>query len=114
MEKRKFGCVYCGQQTNTETVEVISSARGGCKHLANLVEVCVECKKHQGKDTPLEWWARQQWEKDNANKKDVSAFDYGGWDLADRQELLLKAAYWEARARWHMREYHNGVKANFT
>jgi hypothetical protein len=59
--------------------------------------------------TPLEWWAKQEWEnqwKDKNGKASVSAFDYGGWTLEERQRFLIQAAYWEARARWHIMTEH--------
>jgi hypothetical protein len=76
--------------------------------LANLIDLCAECnngKDGQWTDTPLEYWAWHQWHVEDG-EGNVSPFDFGGWTLRQRDEFLLQAAYWEARARGHLLEVH--------
>lgn len=112
-------CAYCGQKFDARNVKknashIIARSRGGCDHLANLVDACEDCNKGevgQHELTPIEWWAKQEWDKGNT-QGDISIFDAGGWTLSERREFLLQAAYWEARARWHLMKEH-GVLASF-
>lgn len=115
--QQEFGeCAYCGEPFDKHihrknSAHIIPRNRGGCDHLPNLVDACDECNKGQGGQwtlTPIEWWAKQEWEKEDG-VDGVSAFDYGGWTLRQRRQFLLQAAYWEARARWHLRREHQKV-----
>ncbi len=111
MEREWAQCAYCadpftdyGPKPNWE--HVIPLDRGGCDHLANLVQACPDCNRaltglnERGTLTPIEWWARQEWFRDGP--EDVTSFDYAGWSQRQRQDALNRAAYWEARARWHL------------
>ncbi len=111
MERNWGRCAFCGDPFNDRDRKpiwehVIPMDRGGCEHLANLVEACEDCNRglsgvnEKGTMTPLEWWARQEWFRDGPS--DVTSFDYAGWTLEEKQTSLLRSAYWEARARWHL------------
>ena len=95
-------CAFCGEPLGSSTVQahVIPKGRGGCNCLENRVDSCWECNNAMQALTPIEWWAKHQWDTDDESM--VTQFDSGGWTLAQRQEFLLQAAYWEARARWHL------------
>lgn len=86
-----------------------------CDHPANWVDICMECnrgrKNGQFQMTPIEYWAYQQWNMED-DEVSETIFDRGRWSLQERQEFLLRAAYWEARARWHLSEHH-GIEAVF-
>ncbi len=111
MERVWTQCAYCSDSFNDEDRKpiwehVVPLDRGGCDHLANLVEACLDCNRaltgqnERGTLTPLEWWARQEWYRDGP--EDVTSFDYAGWTHDQRRDALTRAAYWEARARWHL------------
>lgn len=114
-----YTCAYCGREFDDRTCKknaahVIPKSRGGCDHLANLVDACEDCNKGEGGQhemTPIEWWAKQEWGRENTEGS-VSMFDAGGWKLSERHEFLLQAAYWEARARWHLLNDHE-IEADF-
>ena len=111
MERVWTQCAYCAYPFDDAERKpiwehVIPIDRGGCDHLANLVEACLDCNRaltgqnERGAQTPLEWWARQEWYRDGP--EDVTSFDYAGWTQEQRRDALNRAAYWEARARWHL------------
>lgn len=118
-QKQEFSkCPFCGETFDNDihsrdAGHIIPSIRGGCDHLPNLIDLCKDCNRGEGGQwdlTPLEWWAKQEW--DIGSTEDVSSFDCGGWSIAERYQLLLQVAYWEARARWHLLKDH-GKKAEF-
>ena len=118
--KQNFGkCPYCGAEFDDgihkkEASHIIPKIRGGCDHLANLIDVCQLCNRSScgmREPTPVERWAEQQWKNEEADDG-VSGFDLGGLTLGERQEMLLQFAYWEARARWHLYKVH-GIWARF-
>jgi hypothetical protein len=103
-------CVFCEEwypEDEVESAHIIPPARGGCDHEPNIVNACNGCnwsgRGNKGL-TPLEWWAEQEWDREDENS--VSAFDAGSWTLEQRHHFLLQAAYYEGRARWHMRKQH--------
>ena len=118
-EQQDFSnCAFCFESFTEDrkknAAHIIPRDSGGCDHKANLVDACEDCNKGSGgqwTDTPLEWWAKQNWDV-GQKPDDVSQFDFGGYTLADRRQFLLQAAYWEARARLHLEEDHD-VKAVF-
>lgn len=118
--KQNFSrCPYCGAVFDDgvhkkEASHIIPKARGGCDHLANLIDACQLCNRSscgQREPTPLERWAEQQW-RNEGSEDGVSPFDLAGRTLRERQERLLAFAYWEARARWHLFKVH-GIKPQF-
>lgn len=96
------------------SLRVISKELGGCDHYANLIDICQECStgmQTSGALTPIEFWAAQEWTGAHSTEGDqVSDFDFGGWSEPAREDFLLRAARWEARARWHLLKAHGGIR----
>ncbi len=102
-------CIFCGEwvdERKMREVHIIPKSRGGCKHKPNLIWACLDCKRSKKEFTPLEWWAEMKWKnqwQDKNGKPSVCCFDANAWELEEQQYFLLELAYYEARARWHMR-----------
>ena len=108
-------CIFCGEWIDKKDIQrahIIPLKRGGCSCDPNFVNTCPECNwsvRGQRTYTPLEWWAEMQWKnqwEDDNGKPSVNRFDADAWTLEERQDFLLEAAYYEARARWHIMTAH--------
>lgn len=98
-----FGrCEYCGGEFTVddpaEGDHVVPRERGGCDCPENMIPAHKHCNREKGTKTPLEWYLSQEKEE---------RFDYGYWTLDERKEFLLRAARWEAVARWHLQMAHS-------
>ena len=93
-------CAYCQRELYIvddddamgDEDHVIPKDRGGCECKQNKVDFCLTCKQEKNTMTPLEFY----------NSLLEDSFDEGGYTLQQRQDFLLQAAYWEARARLHL------------